>query len=333
MGRVVGKFEAESEVEGMELGLVTRAKAFSFRALASFFRRSRVAENLTNRVSAVESQLAIYRKLLEELERRTNGYARNEILEVLWKLTPTRPVDTNFVRYGNEADGGYVLVDDIKATDVIFSIGLGDDISFDTEIEPHAHNVVLVDHTVPNFMVPTGKFDFFDIPLVPKESDTGVTLSWLLRTFPGDDHILKIDIEGAEWGVLDQISLEDLAAFRQIAVEFHGLTDFADVERLNLVKRVFDRLRISHAPVLVHANNCADFLLIGGIAVADVIEVTWLRRDSYSLAPGMDPLISALFLPNTRSRIDIGDAWFHEILRRNDLASHSNDQIVEKEHL
>lgn len=94
-----------------------------------------------------------------------------------------------------------------------------------------------------------------------------------------------------------------------------------------------DRLLISHAPILLHANNCADFLLIGGLAVADVVEVTWLRRDSYPLVPGTDPLISALFLPNTTSRIDIGEGWFHEILRLKDLASQTKDPIVEKEHL
>lgn len=313
--------------------ILARSKAFGFRALASIFRRSRVAENLTNRVSVVESQLAIYGKVLEELERRTNGYARNEILEVLWKLSLTRPVGSNFVRYGNVADGGYVLVDDLKASDVIFSIGLGDDISFDIEIERDASYVVLVDHTVPNFVVPSGKFTYFDKPLIPAESDSGVTLSWLLRTFPGEDHILKIDIEGAEWGVLDQISSKDLGSFRQIAIEFHGLTALADQGQLHLVKGVLDRLLVSHSPVLLHANNCADFLLIGGVAVADVIEVTWLRRDSYSLVSGMDPLISTLFFPNTTSRIDIGDVWFDEILRFKSLASHANVQIVEKEHL
>lgn len=315
------------------MGIVERLKVFGFRALASLYRRTRVAENLTNRVSAIETRITASEHLLIELERRTNGYARNEILEVLWKLSPTRPVGSNFLRYGNEADGGYVLVDDIKVTDVIFSIGLGDDISFDTEIEPHVHNVVLVDHTVPNFVVPTGKFDYFNKPLVPSESDSGVTLSWLLRTFPGEDHILKMDIEGSEWGVLDQIASEDLASFRQIAIEFHGLTALADQGQLNLVKGVLDRLLVSHSPVLLHANNCADFLLIGGVAVADVIEVTWLRKNSYSLVPGMDPTAPMLFLPNTDSRIDIGGAWFDEILRLKSLTSHANAQIIEKEHL
>lgn len=331
MGRIAGKFENKGEVEGIELGIVARSKTFFYRVLASLFRRSGVAENLTNRVASAELQLATSRKLLAELERRTNGYARNEVLEVLWKLSPTRPVGSNFIRYGNKTDGGYVLVDDIKASDVVFSIGLGDDISFDTEIEPHVHNVVLVDHTVPNFAVPHGKFVYFNKPLVPSESESGVTLSWLLRTFPGEDYVLKIDIEGSEWRVLDQISPQDLASFRQIAIEFHGLTDLADLEQLNLVKGVLDRLLASHSPMLLHANNCADFLIIGGVAVADVVEVTWLRRDSYSLMPGGDPVIPTLFLPNTTSRIDIGNGWFHEILRLKDHVSQANVQKVEKE--
>lgn len=308
------------------MGITNRAKGFIFRALASVFRRSRVAENLTNRITTVESRLETYGKLFEVLERRTSGYARNEILEILWKLSPTRPVGSNFRRFGNKADGGYVLADDIKPSDVVFSIGLGDDISFDTEIEPHVYKVVLVDHSVPNFVVPNGKFDYFDKPLVPSEGDSGLTLSWLLRAFPGDDHILKMDIEGSEWRVLDQISLQDLATFRQIAIEFHGLTDLPEVGQLNLVRGVLDRLLVSHSPVLLHANNCADFRVIGGVAVADVIEVTWLRRDSYSLVPGVDPLVHTLFLPNTTSRIDIGDDWFLEILRLQSLASNARIQ-------
>lgn len=321
MEPIAGEPETIRGIRAPEMQSFARLRTLNFRILASLFRRSRVAENLSNRVSSLETRMLEQERMLKELEQRADGFVRNEIIEIFGRLSPFTPLNSNFIRCGNPSDGGYILVDDFKPTDVIFSIGVGDDISFDTEIEHQVQSVVMVDNTVPDFVVPIGKFHFFDQPLVSTDEEDGVTLSWLLRTFPADDHILKIDIEGAEWKVLADIPLQDLNSFRQIGIEFHGLTKLIDPVQRQLVSRVLDRLLVSHAPVLLHANNCADFLVVGGIAVADVIEVTWLRRDTYSLVPGLDPLIPPLFHPNTTSRIDIGNDWFFEILRLRSLAS------------
>ena len=45
------------------------------------------------------------------------------------------PLQKEFIRKGDDKDGGYVVINDLSNRDTLFSIGVGDNISFDLDCE------------------------------------------------------------------------------------------------------------------------------------------------------------------------------------------------------
>jgi hypothetical protein len=92
--------------------------------------------------------------------------------------------------------------------------------------------------------------------------------------------IMKMDIEGCEWDVFQQAEASILEQFSQITIEFHGLIAAAyDSIALDTVVSVLRKINKTHQSVHLHANGSAIPLWIGGLVLADVMEVTYFRRD------------------------------------------------------
>lgn len=171
-------------------------------------------------------------------------------------LKPT--VSVNKKWYGNDYGGFYVCQDLINANSIVYSFGIGEDISFDIElINNHNCRVFAFDPTPKSInwvkgheKLPakflfleygladkTGSADFF----LPKNTDH-VSGSLVMQDYVDDtnkisvnmksirdiveqldhDHInvLKMDIEGAEYNVLNDI-LSTSIEIDQILIEFH----------------------------------------------------------------------------------------------------------------
>ncbi len=96
-------------------------------------------------------------------------------------------------------------------------------------------------------------------------------LSWTdLRRWTSSRSFVKIDIEGAEYRILDELaaSASDLTG---LVVEFH------DVDLMTAaVERLAERLSRDMCLVHVHANNCS--APVGGANLPPVLEVTWADR-------------------------------------------------------
>jgi len=240
----------------------------------------------------------------------SNQDITNFTLSVKNILSPSIQIDNKCARFGNIGDGGYVIVDDLKKSDVLFSIGIGDNVSFDKQSEPKVSKVILIDHTVPWFLPPQGNFEIIRKPLQPEEASTeGVTIKELLDSnSTSGDYILKLDIEGDEWKVLNDLDAEDFLKFRQIIVEFHGLNEFEDLE--NKISALH-KLASTHVPIAVHPNNHGTYLVIGKTVIPDVIEVTWARLNSYTFNSGNYFKNGHLFSANSPDLPDIQVEWIN----------------------
>jgi hypothetical protein len=262
---------------------------------------------IENRIGLIENPLNIHRGVLETFYNPVN--LEEEVIDFAFQvrkiLTVTQQIEAKIARFGNYGDGGYAIVDDLKESDVLFSIGVGDNVSFDEECEKRVSRVVLVDHTVPNFNPPIGKFEMIRKPLVPGEdSGNGVTIHQLLsQQVDAKDYVLKVDIEGAEWEILSDLASLDLVKFRQIILEFHGLNNFLDLEeKLSALKK----LASTHSPIVVHANNQGSHRFISGMFLPDVLEVTWVRTNSYTFNSERNQDIRNLLSPNSP---DLPSLW------------------------
>jgi hypothetical protein len=300
------KESVESRLEAIEL----RFEAVESRLTETELRVDTRLDKSENRLNVIENPLNIHTGILTTFYDPMNF--DNEVIDFALQLrkilTITQQIDAKIAKFGDHGDGGYAIVDDLKKSDVLFSIGVGDNVSFDEECERRVSRVVLVDHTVPNFNPPIGNFEIIRKPLVPGEvSGIGVTIHQLLsQQVDAKDYVLKVDIEGDEWKILSELTSSDLVKFRQIILEFHGLNNFLDLEeKLSALKK----LASTHSPIVVHANNQGSHRFISGMFLPDVLEVTWARTNSYTFHSEWNQDARNLLSPNSPDLPSIWIDW------------------------
>lgn len=202
-----------------------------------------------------------------------------------------------YSRVGKDFDGGYVMLEDFEAAtvDAAYSFGIADDVSWDEEIADRGIDVFMYDHTIDQLPTVHPRFQYFKLGITGEKKDVDLkTLNDILTQNGHAQHrnlIMEMDIEGCEWDVFQHAELDVIDQFSQIVIEFHGLVAAAyDHEALMTVVSVLKKINKTHQSVHVHANGSTIPLLIGGLALSDVMEVTYLRRGGGKHK----------FVPNTR---------------------------------
>ena len=206
-----------------------------------------------------------------------------ERIDSLRQLFPLKlSKDVSWKRFGSEGDGGYLLSDDISESDICISLGIGDNYSFDLELAKYCKQVLMFDHTItpPELLSPNMVFEKVGISTV--ESEDFTTIEKIVSNLPTEsDLILKIDVEGAEWEVLESLTLETLGRFRQIAAEFHNLHAIDNTKHFEKIVASLSKLSQTHFLSNFHINNWASYQLVAGVPLPDVVEVTYIRRISH----------------------------------------------------
>jgi hypothetical protein len=192
------------------------------------------------------------------------------------------------MRLGDMNDGGYVLVDDIHKTNVCLSFGIGSNYSFDLEIAELCEEVWMFDHTIEPPTQLLKNMKFFSKGVSSIRNTDMVTINDVMDQFGCNvDFILKIDIEGSEWDVINDLTSDNLLKCKQIIIEFHDLHKIGNDNHYNKIVKALEKVTKFHSLRNIHANNWANFELICGLPTPDVIEATLYRNnfdkvDSYS---------------------------------------------------
>ena len=90
--------------------------------------------------------------------------------------------------------------------------------------------------------------------------------------------VLKMDVEGAEWDVLDLLSEDILRKFDQIVMELHGLLDVRNAKK---ILRGLEKLSRSHEVIHIHGNNLSRRQFTGNLITPNCIEITYVLRGQY----------------------------------------------------
>jgi hypothetical protein len=219
------------------------------------------------------------------------GGPRDERLRAaLRHLVPHEVPGVDLVRVGGRHDGGYVMADDFDVVGAV-SVGVGPDVSWDSDIGGRGIPVAMFDPTVRRLpaRVPNGRF--FRIGVSGSGStdssyrplDDLVDMAGFHAT---GDLLLKIDVEGAEWAALSSAADRAMARYRQVVVEMHHLSRLADENRAADVLAALTRLARTHVPLHLHANNYSRLLRFDHDWFPDAVEASFVRRD---LASGAHP--------------------------------------------
>lgn len=212
---------------------------------------------------------------------------RDDVTALLDMFAP-KYCGQDLVRMGPELDGGYLLPDDLDGIVAMYSPGVSDTLGFDLEIAQKGIPCFLADGTVeqPANMHPNMQFEKMMIGDGPAE--TFMTLeSWVERTAPeGGDLILQMDIEGAEYDVLNSTSPALLQRFRIIVLELHQLDRYLLGEKREVLSNFMNRLLANHSICHLHANTVTPPVTILNRQVPPLLELTFIRNDRLGAGAG-----------------------------------------------
>ena len=202
------------------------------------------------------------------------------VRHLLGRLHPVT-TDKELIRIGGEGDGGYLVPDDLDGVVACFSPGVGAVASFEAALVARGIPCYLADGFVAGPPISDALIHFDKKLLGVVNDDATITLdAWVNScTLPDGDLILQMDIEGAEWPVLLNVSDEVLGRFRIIVIELHSLERLIDEVGFKLMFGALDRLLRQFHVVHIHPNNVTWPLRARGLTIPRILEVTFLRND------------------------------------------------------
>lgn len=223
-------------------------------------------------------------------------------LGALRLLRPHTLAGARKIRLGRFFDGGYVMVDKFEGIEAAYSLGINDDVSWDLDMARRGIPIFQYDHTIPGLPQEHPLFHWEPkcISGILDEANDVETLESLVRKNKHEgsrDLLLKCDIEGSEWLLLNLTPNKVIAQFRQIVIELHNMAFLTDMHHANNVRAALDNLTMSHKVVHVHGNNFAPWCIVGGVPVPSVLELTLMRNDEGEFTPSDEIFPTSLDMP------------------------------------
>ena len=217
-----------------------------------------------------------------------------------------KPVETEhaLIRLGGDGDGGYLVPDDLAGIDACFSPGVDLVANFEAALIERGMQTFQIDGSVAQSPLDheRNQFERKDLGIVTR--DNVITLDdWVNDKAPGTSElILQMDIEGAEWLALAQVSEAVLKRFRVIVLELHFLDYAFDNLGSMVIAPVLERLSVYFDIVHLHANNMIEALGPTGAELAPIMEMTLLRKDRSSVRKPVSSLPHPLDQDNVPDR-------------------------------
>ncbi len=197
-----------------------------------------------------------------------------------------------FVRLGRPThDGGYTMVDDFiqgGGHGIAYSFGIKDDVTWDLDAVSRGYEVFQYDMTIDALPINNEHFHFFREG-IGAVKDTEKSLDTLENFVIRNGHveeknmILKMDVEGAEWGFIQTVPSGFLNRFDQMVFEFHNLIQPKSFIDMAVTIELLKKINETHTLVHLHGNNNGAHLSIENVGTfPDTLELTYLLTEKYS---------------------------------------------------
>lgn len=195
--------------------------------------------------------------------------------------------ESKLVRVGQNNDGGYIMYDDLaeKEFKVAYSFGISTDVSWDNDMADNGYDIYMYDHTIDALPYERKEFHYFKKGISDLNSPIG-NLDTLSNLLDKNGHsekknmILKMDVEGAEYGFILNTDVELLNRFDQIVMEIHNLHQLT---KDDAIEKALKKLSLIFGTVHIHANNYGDVVYVDDVPYPDTVEITLLNRKRYEL--------------------------------------------------
>ena len=208
-----------------------------------------------------------------------------EALARVWQLK--RVIGFDFIRAGNpDFDGGYITLNDPRSNKIAYSFGISDNVSWDDDMANLGYQIFMYDMTIEDLPKHRPEFHFFKQGIGYKKDPEQMldTLEHFIK-FNGHENqrhmILKMDVEGAEWDFLEQVSTDTLEQFDQLIFEFHWLVFRTNFEQRARMLTLLRKINQTHQIVHLHGHNAFSAAKYKDDFYPDIMEATYVKRDRY----------------------------------------------------
>lgn len=213
------------------------------------------------------------------------------------------------IRLGRNFDGGYLVCKNtLKYCENLITLGVGDDISFEKDFYAKNNNakIFLYDYTVNHLLflriilkylrrlitfrtkldnliysiknyfnfinlVNQGSVSLFRLRVVRKiRKGFDIQLSQIFKKIKSKNNLLKIDIEGSEYEIIEDIIKND-PKINMLIIEFHWINNYKK-KFINSIKKLKKKFDIIH----LHVNNYRTPKINEDIF--DVIEISFIKK-------------------------------------------------------
>ncbi len=243
---------------------------------------------------------------------QTDNAAVRDLIARLHPLITEYPL----IRLGSRGDGGYLIPDDLEGIVACFSPGVDDRATFETHLIERGIPCFLADAAIDGAPIKGNMVHFTKKFLgVINNAKTTTLDDWINANAPGnDDLILQMDIEGAEWPVLLNVSRNTLRRFRIVVVELHDLERLMDKHAFVIIRSTFERLLEDFYIVHNHPNNYGSSVRRRSLVIPRVLEMTLIRKDRVTSVEFARKFPHHLDVKNDVNRPDIPlpPQWFHQ---------------------
>lgn len=206
----------------------------------------------------------------------------------------------DLVRLGKDNDGGYLInQQDILNTDTLLSLGIGEDWSFEEEFTGVKGCSLIAydgslsaDKLAANADLRKRYLNFFIGNKDHEDKNIGIGINDILfeSVITGEKTFLKCDIEGSEYGILEDI-IKHTKRFTGMVIEFHGINKQENFHSLiNFISKIDQKL------VHIHVNNYFYYKTDTG-CVPDILELTFTSSSNIKLEK-IITLPNSLDMPN-----------------------------------
>ena len=223
-----------------------------------------------------------------ELKLQKSKILQSRVEEFRSLINPIIVKKEKLKRYGSVGDGGYVLpVKAVNKSIFLISGGIENNNEFEINLARLGITGIQIDNSIDKPPVLHKNLSFIRATLGNIHE---VDINKLITRFPASaSGILKLDIEGAEYSVMN--SLKNLDKFNAVTVEFHNLYKIAEDNFWNNFRSILLKLKKYHGVVFIAPNNCCGYTILGGFPIPNVMEITFAKKS----------LVSGKQLKNTKS--------------------------------
>lgn len=230
-----------------------------------------------------------------------------------------RPMDcgVELIRMGSAHDGGYLIPNDLEGIEYCFSPGVHAISDFENQVADHGIRSFLADYSVDAPAILRPEFTFDRMFLGTADRDHFFTLqTWkdrYLENYSGD-LLLQMDIEGAEYEVIQSIPTPLLDQFRIAVIEFHGMDRLFDAFCFRQIASCFDKLLLLFEVVHIHPNNFEGSVKRGNFEIPEVMEFTFLNKRRVKQAKPRTAFPHPLDQENhdAGQPLVLGECWYKE---------------------